>query len=398
MSLFPLEERRAVELIKHTAAIHIKTNLSLVDRKVLNILLKNAYDEIDTAKYHTIRLAEIKNLIGWEGKNYVKLKASLRKLVDTKIEWNIFEKDKKNQWCISSLLASASIAGGKCTYDYSYHLKALFKNPNIYGKINLLTQNNFRSKYSLILWEFLMNHASNEKGITSGTEWVKLKNYRDLMGIEDGKYSSFKELNYNLINTPIKDINKVSDMDVEVKYQKVGTSVVAVRFIITKKTDEKEAEKTEIKALPEKDTSSIKDKLLNYCKLSAVSVDNILKNYSTEQLIANVEYIEAANKKGLIKSISSYSFNAIKNDFRLDVTAKEPEKKEETKEIRVLRENLKKAFLHHQLDYDIYLNGNDIKKTKDGYLMSVSASGQRIVKTKYIKILESLNIHLEVVG
>ena len=40
---------------------------------------------------------KIKNAIGWSGKNYLKLKNSLTKLVSTKIEWNIFKKDKKSK-------------------------------------------------------------------------------------------------------------------------------------------------------------------------------------------------------------------------------------------------------------------------------------------------------------
>lgn len=41
MSLFPPEEKKVVELIKHTAAIHIKGNLSLVDRKLIYLAIKN---------------------------------------------------------------------------------------------------------------------------------------------------------------------------------------------------------------------------------------------------------------------------------------------------------------------------------------------------------------------
>jgi hypothetical protein len=308
LSLLPLEERKAAELIKHTAAIHIKTNLSLVDRKVLNILLKNAYDELGKVKYHTIRLAEIKSLIGWNSKNYEDLKKSLRKLVHTKIEWNIFGQDKKNQWFISSLLASASIAGGKCTYDYPFQLQELLKNPNIYGKINLISQNNFRSKYSLILWEYLMSYISNSKNESIGTQWIKINDYRGLMGVDEKSYSAFKEFSYNLVRSPIKEINKVSEIEVEPQYQKTGDKFTSVRFIIKKKSV--------IEAI-EHDDESAKDKLLNFCKMSPASIDGILKNHSPEQITANIAYVEAMEKKGAIKSIAAYSFNAIKNDLRL---------------------------------------------------------------------------------
>lgn len=392
LSLFSPEEEKEAELTKHTAAIHIKASLSLVDRKVLNILLKNAYDELGKVRYHTIRLAQIQKWVGWNSKNYEDLKKSLRKLVSAKIEWNIFGQDKKNQWFISSLLASASIAGGKFTYDYPFHLQELLKNPNIYGKINLLTQNNFKSKYSLILWEFLMNHISKTKSQITGTEWIKIKDYRDLMGVDDKAYSIFKEFSFNLVKTPIKEINKVSEIEVEAAYHKTKDQFDAVRFIINKKP------KIEIpKENPEENNvDDLKNKLINFCKLSLVAVDKILTNHTPEQIAANIEHIKLADQKGLVKDIAAYSFNAIKNDLRTNENKKEIEKKQEPEEIKILRENLKKAFSHNQLDYDIYLNGNDIRMLKDRFLVSVSQIEDNFLKTNYSNILEKLKIILEI--
>jgi len=395
LTLLPLDEQKPVELIKHTAAIHIKTSLSLVDRKVLNILLKNAYDELGKVKYHTIRLSQIKHWVGWNSKNYDDLKRSLRKLVSAKIEWNIFGQDKKNKWFISSLLASASIAGGKCTYDYPFHLQELLKNPNIYGRINLLSQNNFKSKYSLILWEFLMNYISNTKSSTIGTEWIKIKDYRDLMGVEDKVYAPFKEFSYNLVRNPIKEINQVSEIEVEANYNKAGDKFNAVRFIITRKPKENIAIKDTIEGDAEIQ-KTVKETLLNFCKLSSASVDQILDKYKTEQLAANIKYIESEHKRGIIKNISSYSVNAIKNDFRLGEIEKKTEQKKDSEEIKILRENLKRAFVHHPLDYDIYLNGNDIKQLEDGFSILVSKREEEFLKTKYHSIFEKFKINLEI--
>ena len=382
-TLLPPEEKKTVELIKHTAAIHIKTNLSLVDRKALNILLKNAYDELGKEKYHTIRLSEVKTLIGWNSKNYEDLKKSLRKLVNSKIEWNILGQDRKNKWFISSLLASASIAGGKCTYSFSSHLQDLLKNPNIYGKINLLSQNQFRSKYSLILWEYLSSHLSASKKSSAGTSWIKIKDYRDLMGINDKAYSSFKEFSYNLVRNPIKEINEVSEIEAIAEYQKINNEYSAVRFAIIAKDEEKER------------NESIKLKLLNFCKLSSASTDQILQKYSEEQIAENILYIETM--KGSIKNMGAYSFNAIQKDLRLDKSEKEPEKrKEEPEEIKTFRNALKGEFMLYQLDYDMYLRSSEIIKIGDQFLMFVTTKISEYLRKKHGNILEKLKIKLEI--
>lgn len=51
MELITLENE---EVKKHVAAIHIKNTLSLLERKMANILLMNAYEFLPTKTEHTI--------------------------------------------------------------------------------------------------------------------------------------------------------------------------------------------------------------------------------------------------------------------------------------------------------------------------------------------------------
>lgn len=44
------------ELKKHVAAVHIRNRLSLLERKVANILLLNAYEDLLTQEVHTIKV------------------------------------------------------------------------------------------------------------------------------------------------------------------------------------------------------------------------------------------------------------------------------------------------------------------------------------------------------
>jgi len=64
-------------LIKHSGAIHITNKLTLIDRKVINVLLKNAYDDLGKKDYYEISIPELGKAIGWDGKNYQKIKNCL---------------------------------------------------------------------------------------------------------------------------------------------------------------------------------------------------------------------------------------------------------------------------------------------------------------------------------
>ena len=97
-------------LIKTTGAIHMTASrsLSLVERKISNIFLKNAYDNLVKKDEHKIKINELIKSLGWDTrKNYNDIKLAIKKLVDTTLEFNSFGKDKINEWYVCSLLAEA---------------------------------------------------------------------------------------------------------------------------------------------------------------------------------------------------------------------------------------------------------------------------------------------------
>jgi hypothetical protein len=96
-------QRTFSELLKkHVAAIHIKNTLSFLQRKIGNILLVNAYDNLLTKDVHTIRVRELAQMAGYESHDYQILKDSLTALVETTLEWNILNAEEE-EWGIRGL-------------------------------------------------------------------------------------------------------------------------------------------------------------------------------------------------------------------------------------------------------------------------------------------------------
>ena len=56
---------------KHVATIHITGVLSLVERKLANVLLLNAYDELLTKQTHTLPITHLLAMMGWEESNNI---------------------------------------------------------------------------------------------------------------------------------------------------------------------------------------------------------------------------------------------------------------------------------------------------------------------------------------
>ena len=158
-----LLERR--EFIKASPAIQIQGNLTHLQRRVWNVLLANAYDELPNKDIHRVSIAELAEKLGFDSRDIEHLKETVKALVDHTVEWNILGKDKKQIWGVAALLASAEIENGICTYGFAPHLRYKLYNPRIYTKLNLRLQNQFTSRYALILWEVCFDYfdtARNE--------------------------------------------------------------------------------------------------------------------------------------------------------------------------------------------------------------------------------------------
>ena len=79
------EKEKTLELKKHVAAIHSSNKLSLVQRKIANALLFNAYDELLAKEEHQIHIRTLCNLIGYDSNDYKTIKKALINLLSTVI-------------------------------------------------------------------------------------------------------------------------------------------------------------------------------------------------------------------------------------------------------------------------------------------------------------------------
>ena len=137
------------EFIKASPAIQIQGNITHLQRRVWNVLLANAYDELPNKDIHRVSVAELAEKLGFNSGNQDYLKETLEALVDFTVEWNVLGKDKKQVWGVASLLASAEIENGICTYGFAPHLRYKLYNPRIYTKLNLRLQNRFTEQTCL---------------------------------------------------------------------------------------------------------------------------------------------------------------------------------------------------------------------------------------------------------
>ena len=221
------------EVIKASPAIQIQSNISLLQRRAWNVLLANAYNELPEKDIHTVNMVELAAKLRFGDGNQEYLKEMLRALVDCTVEWNVLGKDNKQEWGVASLLANAKIRDGICTYSFAPELRYKLYNPRMYAKLNLRLQNQFTSKYALVLWEVCFDYFDRDRD-KGETPFIPLDTFRELMGLENDEYPLFKELNRNVIKPALKEINAVTDYHVEVEYKRFNRSVAELKLRITR--------------------------------------------------------------------------------------------------------------------------------------------------------------------
>ena len=221
------------EVIKASPAIQIQSKITHLQRRAWNVLLANSYNELPNKDIHTVSMVELAAKLGYDSKDHEYLKDIVKSLVDCTVEWNLLNKDKKQVWGAASLLGSAEIENGICSYSFAAHLRLKLHNPLMYTRLNLRLQNEFKSQYALILWEVCFDYFDVHWG-RGETPFIPLETFRELMGVESDEYSEFKDLNKKIIKAAIKEINDLTDYFVEVEQKRIRRKVAELKFRIIK--------------------------------------------------------------------------------------------------------------------------------------------------------------------
>ncbi len=214
---------------KNVGAVHVSGKLTLLQRKLVNALLLNAYDTLTSQQTHRIDARVLCELVGFNSNDMETLKASLRGLAETVAEWNLLDdKGEEEEWAVSSLLAYARLRGGVCDYSYSHALAEKLHDPKVFALINVRIMRNFTSGHGLALYENCVRFRR-----TRSTGWWPIDVFRSLMGVADSAYyQSFKNLNAKIIKPAVAEVNKVSDIVLTPEVRKEGRAVSHIRFLM----------------------------------------------------------------------------------------------------------------------------------------------------------------------
>ncbi len=289
---------------KNVAAIHISGKLTLLQRKLSNVLLLNAYDDLITKNSHRINARTLCLMTGYNSNDMETLKASLRSLAETVAEWDMLDMRGRQEWGVSALLSYAKLKDGVCEYAYSQALAEKLHDPKVFALINLNIQRRFTSGHALALYENCYRFVR-----TGSTGWWEIDLFRRLMGVDGSSYyESYKHLNAKIIKPAVSEINKSSNIIVSAEVRRQGRAVSAIRFLIKENPQ---------LALMEIDDGGALRHTETYARLLKLGVsDRLARQWISEHgedyVAAKIAFVVA---QGGVKSPVRYLSAAIRDGF-----------------------------------------------------------------------------------
>lgn len=216
------------EMIKPSELIDIKgaAGLSLADRRLYNVLLHHAFGPGlgEEGRRFEIALSELRDSHDSNDRITQSIEALMKTVVTIAREDGSTDRVQLLGW---NNLADPRRPHGTLKYAIPPELSVLLKDSRVFAKLELEVLRAFSSKYALALYEAISRRVRLQHVCV---ESFDLDDFRDLLGVEDGKLMTFGNLNQYAIKPAVTEINALADFTVLVFKIKTGRRVTGVRL------------------------------------------------------------------------------------------------------------------------------------------------------------------------
>ncbi|MBP9674758.1 MAG: RepB family plasmid replication initiator protein [Bacteriovoracaceae bacterium] len=324
-------------LFKSTLAVHSSAPLTLLQRKAINTLLKNAYQDVSD-DVHELSIRDLMISLGYKETNRSfndDLKKSMFELSKIPIKWNVLQKDKRHKTIGQSpYLSSISLEKGSIRYTVSKHVRDIFFKPHLYAQLNLEYQKDFQNKHSLPLWEAMCEEISTQKESGHGGVTLSYEKLLELLALDTSSYSEkYRYFKSQVLKPALKEINEKSDIHVTFEERRGPKKrIQTLTFTIEKKSGipqyaPSEPIFLEVSEAPSQKTTEEKNLILLRLQkfVNSHTAEELISTYGCLTRIKNaLDFCESelSIPNNTIKNPVAYLKKAVKEEWALPETIK----------------------------------------------------------------------------
>ncbi|MCB0370357.1 MAG: replication initiation protein [Bdellovibrionales bacterium] len=398
-----MSANKSVQIVKKdNRLIEAKYKLSIHQQRVLFTLLEKIHSSDDDFMHYDIDIGDIAEKFGLENSKalYSQMQEAISDLVTKKI--TIQEGD---QTVVMAWLSYARYTKGQGMVEISFHkdLKPyLLQLKNHFTQYQLSAVARFKSSYSIRFYELLKMNEYLGKG---GQFYRKfcLKELRDYLQIDAGKYENFKDLRVFVLESSIREINEYSDITVtNIEYLKKGRAVSDINITAEPKNQmmiditEDAEEKTEVK----EDKTEALQALLEF-GISEDTANKWLDRFDSARIMRNIAYTRARQKEGNINSPVLYLSKAVQDDNGLawyeQQQQKNNKKNQEAEKNKAVEDKQAKILEQERKEFDraVHIFEELSEFEQDVILDQVEAKLKNLEKARFVTSRAAGTAHKE---
>ena len=199
--------------------------LTLNDRRIYNLLLGHAWDDVARGGWHEITKRELRgshNVNDRVGESIERLMGAIVKVRVTR--------DGEPSILRVQLLAPNSEhvrPDGVLRYRFPPELREIILNSSVFARLHREVMLQLSSKYALTLYEVVQKRGNLRH---RSSEIFGLDDFRALLGVPDGKLTSWINFRNKAVTPALKEVNALSEFDVEIEPIKEGRKIVRVQL------------------------------------------------------------------------------------------------------------------------------------------------------------------------
>lgn len=221
--------------------IHIQHRITLRQYKYWILMLRAYREAYETGAgvgqdgYYALPISVVADRMGYRPSNN-ELRADLEAIRKEPIIYNALSKDgtpaMRGAGFISTWQVSAGFIGFTLPEMLSRCVEQLDETDSIFHLLNWSVFSTFSGKHEANLYKLCKDYVGVRR-----TPQFTMEKFREYMGIGAREYPEFKALNRYVIADPIQRINEsaVSDITVDVQYQRHMRKVVSLQFLVQPK-------------------------------------------------------------------------------------------------------------------------------------------------------------------
>lgn len=216
------------ELLKPAELIDISgaAELTLSARRLYNQLLANAFGKDMAIEGHewTIALSELRGSHNSNDRLGDSIEALMKTIVTVRMQDG---RTRRVQLLGGNDMGDPDRAHGNLTYSFDKRLVPLLAESTVFGKIEMSVMMAFTTKYALAFYEALARRVRLKHVFH---EVIPIDDFRELLGVPEGKLTSFGNLNQYAIKPAMAEINFLASFGVNMIPVKTGRKVTAVKI------------------------------------------------------------------------------------------------------------------------------------------------------------------------